>query len=406
MSQDITQVLLSGVIAFILVMILVPVLIKLAYFKNIYDRPDDHRKIHSRYVSHLGGVALFISILVGFSLSGFADSLSGYPYFVVALVILFFTGLKDDLAGLSPYTKISVEIIAALLVILGGNMLIDNLHGVFGIYELHYWTSLLLTLFTFVVVMNAYNLIDGIDGLATGIGMIASFFMGAGFLIAGLYPFAILAFFITVTLFSFLFHNFQPASIFMGDSGSLLTGFVLAVLAVNFVGLSGVEAFAGRLGNTSPVLAAVFLVVPLYDTLRIFMIRLYNKTSPFKPDLKHVHHVLLNAGFSHGFIAIYLYAAMMGIIAVSLTAVFVDAHLVLALCVMTTVLLLPTFGVKRALLVRLGILPRDNFHASMLFNGLNGHQLRTRGNGHNVAKEEKARVRAEDHLLEELEEQH
>lgn len=327
----------------------------MAYHKNLYDKPDGERKIHDRYVPSLGGIALFSAVFLGFSVSGFAELVPGYPYLAAALAMLFFTGLKDDIVGLSPLKKLVVEITAALLVIYGSGFLIDNLYGVFGVGAMPGWVSVPLTVFTMIVVMNAFNLIDGIDGLAAGVGILASLFFGVVFWMSGVPAMAVLALFTALVLTGFLFHNFRPASIFMGDSGSLVIGFLLAVLAVNFVGLGSNSTYVNYFGNTSPVLPAVFLVIPLFDTLRVFTKRAITKRSPFSPGTDHIHHVLLGCGLSHAGVALYLYAAMSVITMFSLSFIRLDPHVVLLAGGFATLALLPTYGLKRSLLRKAGI---------------------------------------------------
>ncbi|MDZ7681656.1 MAG: MraY family glycosyltransferase [Fodinibius sp.] len=152
-------------------------------------------------------------------------------------MILFFTGLKDDLVTLSATKKLAAQLTATGLIVFGSGMVIDNFQGVFGLAEIPYWMAMPVTFFTVVVVINAINLIDGIDGLAGGIGAIASTVFGAGFLYVGQLPMAMFSFCLSGALLGFLYYNFSPASIFMGDTGSMLLGFLLSVQAIEFIGL-------------------------------------------------------------------------------------------------------------------------------------------------------------------------
>lgn len=355
MSITLFQLLSSAAFALLLVYSVIPLLIRFAYHKNLYDKPDGERKIHDRFVPSLGGVALFAAILLGFSLSGYADQIDGYPYFAAALGMLFLTGLKDDMVGLKPAKKLLVEIPAALIVIFGSGFLIDNLYGFLGIHALPVWVSMPLTVFVFIVVMNAYNLIDGIDGLAAGVGVLASFLFGIVFWISGVYEMAVLSLFVGVALLGFLIHNFRPASIFMGDSGSLVIGFLLGILAVNFIGLGENSAYVDTFGNTSAILPAIFLVIPLFDTLRVFIKRVIKRRSPFSPGTDHIHHVLLSYGLSHSKASLYLYASMCGIALFSFAFITFDPHVVLLSAGFASLLLLPTNGIKRSLLSRMGL---------------------------------------------------
>jgi len=310
--------------------------------------------IHKRLVSNLGGVAIFASLVIGFSSSGFADGLEGYPYIIGALTLLFFTGLKDDVFMLSPRTKLIVQCIAATAVIFGAGLRIESFYGLFGIGQLPFFVSYLLTLFTMIVVMNAFNLIDGIDGLASGFAIMASLCFGILFSIVGLYGYAVLALFLIAILVMFLVYNFEPAKIFMGDSGSLTVGFVLSILAVRFSGLNEFEAFTNLLGNTSQVYTAVFLVLPLYDTIRVFIRRVAERRSPLLPDHDHLHHIFIKAGYRHRTAMFVLCGGSFVVILFSLLVSPLGAGWVLALFFVFIALFLPTFGIKRTILHRLG----------------------------------------------------
>lgn len=347
----------SGVLSFLAVYFLMPLLIEVAGTKNLFDLPDGERKFHSRHIPSLGGIGIFVAFICGFSISGYAAQMSGYPFIMAALTMLFFTGLKDDLMRLSPAKKLIIQLFASVVVVLGGGLMIDNFYGLFGIGQLPVWVSVPPTIFTFIVVMNAYNLIDGIDGLAGGVGIFASLFFGAGFYVAGEMPMAVFCLMMAVVLSAFLIHNFRPATIFMGDSGSLMIGFALAFMAIRYVGLGGNSAFTDVFGNTSTVLPVVFLIIPLYDTLRVFSGRIRQKQSPFDPGTDHIHHVLLKSGFSHGTAALYLYGAMILIAVFSKSIIYFGAGaqpVLLGTCCLM-LLLFPTQGTKRLFLTKTGL---------------------------------------------------
>src|SRR6056297_926575 len=154
MLLTIVQAGVTLLLTFCFVYLVIPVLIKITYEKELYDVPDGHRKIHRDYISHLGGVALFIGIFIGFALSGFADKLTGASYLFAGLLMLFFTGLKDDLIGLSPYKKLGMELFSALIIIFGTGSIINNFYGVFGLSSIPYVFALPLTIFSIIVIVN------------------------------------------------------------------------------------------------------------------------------------------------------------------------------------------------------------------------------------------------------------
>ncbi|WP_421775348.1 glycosyltransferase family 4 protein [Gracilimonas sp.] len=354
MNVQLIQVLTGAIVAFGIAYFSVPILRRVAYHSDFYDKPDNDRKLHDRYVPTLGGVAIFLAFFVGFSISGFAEHMQGYPYFSAAMILLFFTGLKDDIVDLSAKTKLVMELVVAGLLIFGCGMYIDNFYGVFGIYEIPYWASVVLTTFTMIVVVNSYNLIDGIDGLAAGTGMIASFFFGLGFYVAGELALATISFILLVSLAAYLKYNFNPAEIFMGDTGSLVVGFLLAVLAINFVGLNDVPAYTDVFGATSPILPVAILALPLFDTFTVFYKRIRRGKSPFNPGRDHVHHSILSAGFGHKSTSILLYVCSIFITLIAISVKQLNINMIFATTLLSMFVFLPTNGFKRKILKNVG----------------------------------------------------
>ncbi|MTI88121.1 MAG: undecaprenyl/decaprenyl-phosphate alpha-N-acetylglucosaminyl 1-phosphate transferase [Balneolaceae bacterium] len=357
------QPLFSGIMGFLLIYISIPILIKVAYLKDLYDKPDNERKVHRNYIPTLGGVGIFIAFFLAFSLSGYAEQFTAYPYLAGGLMALFFCGLKDDLIGLSPAKKLSVEILAILLLIYGSGTVIDNLYGVFGVYEIPYAAGVLLTVFTMIVVINAYNLIDGIDGLAAGIGGIASVFFGVGFWVGNEMALAVMCLLLTVVLCAYLLHNFHPANIFMGDTGSLVIGFLLAVMTVFFVQLNEAPGFVAYFGEASPILPVAFLALPLYDTLRVFVRRMLRGASPFTPDSDHIHHVLMKLGWGQRKAVVYLYMASILIICIGIVSSQLGVNIALTAIIASTLVFFPTFGFKRKLFKAIGLDLSALFHS-------------------------------------------
>ena len=292
--------------AFVISKVSIPVIILVAKRKRLLENDEEDRKIHKGLIPAFGGVAIFLSLLVSFSASSFADQFPGYGYFVAASVILFSAGLKDDILVISPLKKVFAQLAAIVLIIFGSGIYFTDLGGVFGIQAIPDWAGILLTLFMMVVVINAVNLVDGIDGLAGSIGIIASLFFGFWFYIAGFFGIAVLSGILAASLAGFLWYNVPPAKIFMGDTGSLLVGLYLSIFSVLFVNYSVSNAAITGWQHAAPILAAAILVVPLYDTLRIFIVRVFNGSSPFHPDTEHVHHHLLRMNMTHGQATIYL----------------------------------------------------------------------------------------------------
>ncbi|RYG03166.1 MAG: undecaprenyl/decaprenyl-phosphate alpha-N-acetylglucosaminyl 1-phosphate transferase, partial [Chitinophagaceae bacterium] len=194
-----------------------------------------------------------------------------------------------------------------------GGVQIRSMHGLLGLYELPEMFSLLLTYFTIIVIINSFNLIDGIDGLAGSLGLMATTIFGFYFLKQEMYSYSILSFATAGAVSAFLIFNFQPAKIFMGDTGSMLIGLINAILVVKFINVAdGPEA--GISIVAAPAIGFAILMIPLLDTLRVFAIRIFNRRSPFSPDRNHVHHLLLDKGLSHRFITLSLVSANFAVI--------------------------------------------------------------------------------------------
>jgi len=232
--------------AFFVVLYATPPLIKVAILKRLFDEPGG-RKIHKRIVPTIGGIIIFAATIFSFSLwykidfGLFKDMedlmainqyLTEFKLIVATSLVLFFVGIKDDIIGTAPIKKLVAHVLVGLILVLIGNIRITGLYGILGVYELPYWGSVFLSLFTYIVVVNAFNLIDGVDGLAGGIGFIAACSFGTWFFLADDYVYASLSVALAGALLGFLVFNFSPAKIFMGDSVSLTIGLIICILII------------------------------------------------------------------------------------------------------------------------------------------------------------------------------
>jgi len=327
----------------------IPVITEITEKRHLFDHPDDDRKLHTEAVPTLGGVAIFSAFMLSFALSSGAVEFTGFSYLVSALLILFFVGLKDDLVVLSAWKKLLAQIAAATLVIYGCGIQITSFHGVLGVHNIPDWAGIGISLFSIIVVINAVNLIDGIDGLAGGIGALSSVLFGAGFLYVGQLPMALFSFCLAGALVGFLYYNFEPASIFMGDTGSMLLGFLLSVQAIEFIQLSSHPTFVSRFSDKAPILTVAILSFPLYDTLRVVFKRIWKKDSIFKPGQDHVHHELLRMGLSHRSASLLLYGESLLVITIigSLSVLNINVNILLGILLVGSMLVYPTNGFKR-----------------------------------------------------------
>ena len=327
MTEIIRELLGSFLTAFILVLIATPSLIKVAKLKHLVDEPGDARKLHRRSVPTIGGIVIFAGTIIGYSLwfpskEGWIlgenyypiEALNEFKYLVACMFILFFLGLKDDIIGVSPAKKLLVHMLIGFILVYVADIRITQFWGLFGVDSLPYWLSLMLSLFVYVVIVNAINLIDGVDGLAAGFGFIASIAFAYWFYRTGDHPLTLLATGLAGALLGFLIFNFQPAKLFMGDSGSLIIGLVLFVLAVKLIEFPVKRMLEHMEPVPKPVLAMAILAYPLIDTLRVFILRALAGRSPFSADKNHIHHKLLALGFSHRQTCFILYAFSIAII--------------------------------------------------------------------------------------------
>ncbi|MGC4035676.1 MAG: MraY family glycosyltransferase [Chitinophagaceae bacterium] len=291
------DVFLTGSVAFIITFLAIPVVLQIAEQKKLFDVPDE-RKIHVRPVASLGGVGIFGGFLLASLLSISEYSNPEFQYFFAAALVIFFLGLKDDLIVLSAFKKIIGQIIAASILIHLGGIKLTSMHGLFGIHEVPEAFGLAISYLTIIVVINSFNLIDGVDGLAGTLGLLTTAIFGAYFFAAEQISYSLLAFSMCGSLLAFLIFNHHPAKIFMGDSGSLMIGLVNSILVIKFINIA--DAPGAILPVASPVaMAFAILMVPLFDTLRVFAIRIVNGRSPFTPDRNHIHHLMLNKGLNH-----------------------------------------------------------------------------------------------------------
>lgn len=293
------QVVVSAIVACATSITAIPVIIKISRLKNLMADPGE-RSSHITKTPTLGGVAIFASTLISYFLWENPDEGQLIHLSISAIVILFFLGVKDDILVLSPKKKMFVQVAVSALVVILADLRIEHLFGIFGINEVPYILSLPLTVFIFIALINAINLIDGIDGLAGGIGMIAGGMFGLWFFLNGHFAMACLAASMSGSLFGFLRFNYSKTSkIFMGDTGSLIVGFLLSMFALKFIQLNIEYRFNPNASFSAPILAIVVLIVPIFDTLRVFIVRLKDKKSPFIGDRNHLHHILIDSGLSH-----------------------------------------------------------------------------------------------------------
>lgn len=281
----------------------VPSLIKLAYKKRLFDDPAlEERKIHKYRTPNLGGIAVLISFAFTACLCIPGNILPYANYIFASGLLIFSVGLKDDLAALNPYKKFLGQTVTALIVVYFADIRLTSFYGVFGIHDIHPVVSYPFTSLLIVFIINAFNLIDGINGLLGSVSMIVSLTFGYIFFRMEEYGLAILAVSMAGSVLGFLRYNLGKARIFMGDAGAYTIGFIVSVLAIQYIELnkpSEVTALVDSVSSAVPAVAIAILIIPIFDTLRVIVIRLVQGKSPFMADRNHLHHRLLDTGMTH-----------------------------------------------------------------------------------------------------------
>ena len=326
---------------------LYPIIINVSRTKGLMDAPGE-RKMHKNQVPTLGGLGLFIVFSLSIIIFGLlADLIQPDLIKLLALlgstIILVFLGVKDDLVFMSPKKKFLGQLIAVLNVVILTDIRVTSLEGLLGVGELPYIASVLFSIFVFVLVINALNLIDGIDGLAASIAVIASFTFGFLFLANGHYMMTLISAILIGALFGFLRYNLSKSQkIFMGDCGSMLMGFLLAYQGISFLALNATTVSDGAILN-APIVLLAALSYPLFDLLRVFAIRIKQKRSPFDADSNHIHHRLLRLGLNHKRATLLLCMCNAFVIGFTflLTEFNIHVQLLITVCVGSLLYLLP-----------------------------------------------------------------
>jgi len=283
-----------------------PVIINISNAKGLLATPSD-RSSHVKKTPNLGGVGIFIGFILAFTTFGSLFSIGENYNLIGSLIVLFFLGVKDDILILSAKTKFIVQIGISLLVTLNSNLTINSFYGLFDIYEIGFVPAVALTTFVYVLIINAYNLIDGIDGLAAIIAICFLTISSFLFYNSNETTLLVIALALNGSIIAFLQYNFSlKKKIFMGDTGSMIVGFLISFLVINILNQKQIN-FGFFSYPTNPVLLVALLFYPLLDTARIFYIRLFIlRKSPFSADKNHIHHKLLSSGFKHYQISLFV----------------------------------------------------------------------------------------------------
>ena len=310
--MDYIFIVLAFVISVFVARLIIPRILIISLRKKLFDIPDA-RKIHKRAIPRLGGVSFFPTILFSCCLVLAFRSLTGYNisdlqvsyvlpeclFLICGMTLLYLTGIADDLIGVRYRQKFVVQILCACFLPISG-LWINDLYGLFGVHVISAWVGIPFTVLTIVFITNAVNLIDGIDGLASGLSSVALLVFGVLFIEKGLWMYSIIAFSTFGVLVPFFYYNVfgsveRARKIFMGDTGSLTLGYILSFLAVKY---SQNNLVVTSYTEGAFVIAFSTLIVPSFDVIRVVMLPIRNGKSPFEADKNHIHHKFLAMGFT------------------------------------------------------------------------------------------------------------
>ncbi|MDZ7660556.1 MraY family glycosyltransferase [Fodinibius sp.] len=310
-------VILAVVTAFLISYAFMPVIVKIAGLKELIDNPPEgQKKVTVADVPNLGGMGIFAAFLIAFSIWGHANQLESYPFLVASLFMLILTGINDDILELTTPKKLVIQFLASAEIVIAGKVLITNFGGLFGIYEVPFWVGAVVTISLFVLFVNSFKYINEVDVLAGGVGIIISSIFGIWFLGAGFYTLAILSFVIAGALLGFLIYNMHPTKVSLGDTGSLLIGFVLVFISVQFIQINNTIIGNPWHIDNSIIFAFAVMIIPAADILRALYIRLVTGKNPFVKT--HIHKRLTESSImTKAFISISYWIGNLLIIAIA-----------------------------------------------------------------------------------------
>lgn len=286
-------------VSLILVAWIHPYIVRMATLKDIVDNPDA-RKLQKNPVPVLGGFAVYWGLVVGVGLTSMF--FNSYALFtsIVAITVMMYIGILDDILGLSPTLRLVLEMAFIGFVIWMDQVSINNLHGLLGIYDIPLYWSVPLCIFGGVGIINSINMIDGVDGLSSGFCVMACAIFGTAFFLSKDGTMTVLAALCLGSLLPFFFHNVfgQKSKMFIGDGGTLMMGMVMTIFVMHIIDRgSRVTYNFTNLGAIAFPLSV--LSVPVFDTLRVMTGRIMKGISPFHADKSHLHHLFIEMGFSH-----------------------------------------------------------------------------------------------------------
>lgn len=346
--SGIQHIILPALFAFIGTLWIHPKVLKIAILKNIVDNPDA-RKLQRNPVPVMGGIAVFFGIVMGLCSSQAMFSSANTFMLISAMLVMLYIGTMDDIIDLSPTLRFAVEIIVIAWLMYTSGSSINCFWGLWDIYTIPMWLSYALTIFAAVGIINAINLIDGVNGLSSGFCFMSSVLFATFFYITGDDVMTTLAISAAGAIVPFFLHNVfgQSSKMFIGDGGTLVIGTMMAMFVMNILGQDfGCAVLAAKGVGLIPFTLAV-LSIPIFDTLRVMSTRILNKKSPFHPDKTHLHHMFIDLGFSHIGTTVSILSLNLLIVAAWFVSYKLGASVDVQLYIVVALSLLATFAFYR-----------------------------------------------------------
>ena len=341
--SDFINILIPAFLALLGTLWVHPKVLKISIMKNLVDNPDA-RKLQRNPVPVMGGIAVFFGIVIGICSSQMMFNSPNVFMLVAAMLIMLYTGTIDDIIDLSPTIRFIIEILVVLWMMYINKSSIDCFWGLWGVDTIPQWISYPLTIFASVGIINAINLIDGVNGLSSGFCFMASVMFAIIFYTTGNTVMTIIAASAAGAIIPFFFHNVfgYHTRMFIGDGGTLVMGMMMSMFTISILGQNSVCAGYAESGLSLVAMTLAILSIPVFDTLRVMTSRIIRGTSPFHPDKTHLHHLFIELGFSHAgttisILTINFLVVVLWFVSYKLGAsIEVQLYIVIALSILTT----------------------------------------------------------------------
>jgi UDP-N-acetylmuramyl pentapeptide phosphotransferase/UDP-N-acetylglucosamine-1-phosphate transferase len=328
------QIIIPAVVALFAVKWVYFKVLKIAKSKNLVDNPEA-RKLQKEPVPLMGGIAVFWGMVFGLFVGAAVAAVFGWVRLwpiipvVFSMVLMLYAGAMDDVIGLSPCSRFIIEILTLLCLIYTSGICADSLHGLWGVETISWWIAVPLSVFAGVGIINAVNMIDGVNGLSSGMCIVCCFLFGVIFLTAGDAPNAVLAFVMATALVPFYMHNVfgNTSRMFIGDAGTMMMGMLLTWFTLNVIHRNTVAVLWIN-GNEINMIAMTLAIlsIPVFDTVRVMVWRIRHLKNPFHPDKTHLHHVFISMGMSHSITALTEIVINLLMVGIAVLAVYLGAN--------------------------------------------------------------------------------